>query len=385
MSATTKVNPFTKRRTELLEQAQTILDGAKSADRDLTTEENATVEGILAQVDEVEAQREEARKSDDLMARIGALGASETKSGPRFLRLDGRAIAAKAMHTADGEPRDIKSLLAAGSTAVTAEDLPLVPMTSAATSILDVIPAQVLQRPPHFSYLRQNTRTNNAKFVVPGELKPTSVYQLERIEATLQVLAHLSEPIDEYWLKDNPNLGQFIQAELTYGLNVGLEAQVLNGDGVAPNLLGFANVSGIQTQSFIVDAVQTSRTALNKVELLGTTGQAFILHPNDWLAIETMRTTTNQYLLESAGAPIERATRRLWGVPVALSNALTPGTGWLLGDGAAELYYDRTIALQFGPSGDDFSRNQVRGRIEGRFQLAVHRPAFVVRMSLTGA
>ena len=90
----------------------------------------------------------------------------------------------------------------------------------------------------NFNYLRQTTRTNLAAPVAAGALKPTSVFTLTRIEDKLKVVAHLSEPIPEYWLKDNGALEQFVRGEMVSGLAEAVAAQAISGDGVSPNLHG---------------------------------------------------------------------------------------------------------------------------------------------------
>lgn len=40
--------------------------------------------------------------------------------------------------------------------------------------------------------------------VAEGAVKPTSVYTVERVENSLDVVAHLSEGISRFWLEDSP-------------------------------------------------------------------------------------------------------------------------------------------------------------------------------------
>jgi HK97 family phage major capsid protein len=163
-----------------------------------------------------------------------------------------------------------------------------------------------------------------------------------------------------------------------------LVSQVINGAGTGENLTGLGSTSGIQTQAFVTNTFLTTRTAVNKLELLGVEGQAFVFHPTDWLAVETTTVGTGgAYLLAEAGAPIDRIARKLWGVPVVLSTAATPGTAYLLGQDAVALFTDdQGVRVEWAMVSDDFSRNQVRARCEGRFALAVARPMGVVKIAL---
>ncbi len=95
-----------------------------------------------------------------------------------------------------------------------------------ATSLLDVLP--VKSHPtPEYAYLRQSVRTNNAAVVAEGAAKPTSVYSVVRVEQSLVIVAHLSEGIPRYWLLDNSALETFVDAEMTFALQLAVEAKVL--------------------------------------------------------------------------------------------------------------------------------------------------------------
>lgn len=384
------------KRASLITSAQVIVDRAKAGDRDLTAHESAEVEGIFGEIKQIDTEHADWQKSADasdaLMARISALGTpgAPGKYGAKgYLDLSGQTIAAKALHRADGTERiGIKSLLAAGEQVVGTTMLDAMPaMSKPATGLLDVLPSVTVE--PHFAYLQQIARSNGAKFVAPGDLKPTSTYGLNRVEGRLGVLAHLSEPIDEYWLEDNTALRTFLTDEMTYGLRVGLEGQVLNGDGVGENLLGLLRVSGIQTVAYATNLINTIRDGIGAVENLGMVPSAIVMSPTDWKAVETATVTGGAYLLgpnsqsTGGGAPVDRVLRRLWGTPVvlAVANALPAKTALVLAENAAEVFTDQGLKLTWGSVGDDFSRNQVRCRLEGRFALGVQHPAGVVKVA----
>lgn len=85
----------------------------------------------------------------------------------------------------------------------------------------------------------------------------------------------------------------------------------------------------------------------------------------------------------SASAPVDLAGRRLWSVPAVASVSVTPGTGWLIASGAVELSTDGSVSLRWAEVGDDFEKNQIRARCEGRFNTDVQRPIGVVQLDLT--
>ena len=61
-----------------------------------------------------------------------------------------------------------------------------------------------------------------------------------RFEQTLAVVAHLSEGIPRYWLLDSVALQMFVENEMTFGLQLAVEAKVLSDVN---------STSGIQVQA----------------------------------------------------------------------------------------------------------------------------------------
>lgn len=379
---------------DALKAAREIGTKARAEGRALTASEAKAFGEHMAKADEARAKIAAIEESARLFKQLAggpddfdALGdGSGTGSGAKagqVLSFKGLARQVKA-HMADRGGFRIKALIQAGSTATTAQTLTSpVALAKPATGLLDLLPVRFLEGGDEYSYLTQVTRTNNAAPVAAGALKPTSVYTLERVSRKLEVIAHLSEPIPEHWLGDEPALNQFVTDEMGYGLQLEVENQVLNGDGVSPNLLGLLMASGIQVQAYNTSQIRTVRSAITKIETMGYTASGLVLHANDWEAIETAADGEDRYFMTPDGSPVDRAARRLWGVPVALTTQITQGTGALLSAGAAGIVADRNTNMQWGRVGDDFARNQVRARFEGRFGVEVLRPSGVVELDLS--
>ncbi len=138
-------------------------------------------------------------------------------------------------------------------------DPEIVPEGRPATSLFDVLPS-TRREVPTYRYIRQSVRTNNAAVVAPGATKPTSVYTIEPVDGELSVVAHLSEPVDEYLLHDVQGLQAFIQNEMAYGLAVKVEGLVV---------AAVAATEGTQSQAFDTDLLTTTRSAITKLEDAG--------------------------------------------------------------------------------------------------------------------
>jgi len=380
---------LTEERATLLTEAKSIVDGAKSAGRELTKSEGEQAEAHMTRIGEIDAWKQRCAVDAARLKKMAQLSGDFTESGRGFLTFNTKAMARELIdgRRYDDGPMGIKALITTGSSTVGMPLLSDSPVDKGhvATGLLDVIPVE--QVPREYAYLRQTARTNNAAVVASGALKPTSTYTLERVEGHLRVVAHLSEPIDKFWLEDSPTLHQFVSDELLCGLRLGVEDQIVNGTGIGDNFTGLKNTTGVQTQAFATDKITTCRAALTDVETAIGDGPGFyVLNPADWAAIETT-TIGNGYALNSAGSsvPVESATRRLWGQPVVTTNAQVAGAGYYVQRESVRMFANGQAVVEWSTSGDDFTRNLIRARCEGRFDFVVPRPMGVVKMALTGA
>lgn len=268
-----------------------------------------------------------------------------------------------------------KALAPSGSAAVGQEFRPdPIALGKPAHSLLDVLPTT-----PHdtaeFSYLRQTVRTNNAAVVPDYQLKPTSVYSVERIEDRLDVIAHLSEPVPRFWFQDNEALTGFLANELDYGLRVAVEAKVLSDINATS---GLQTVTDTTSQTLV-----RLRKSLTLLEQSGYSPGFFLLDPVDWEGIELLLTSSGA--TDMQGIPYDPAQRRLFGVPVVVSVAQAAGVGHTVAAGAVALDTgSEGTGVQWSEShADDFGKNLVRARCEGRYATSVYAPLGVVTVDLT--
>lgn len=261
----------------------------------------------------------------------------------------------------------------------------IITMSEAPRSLLEPIPAKGLNggygTGNSFSFLRQTLRTNNAAPVADGALKPTSVYSLAEVEDRVRVIAHLSEPVPERYFADHANLQDFLRNEMEAGLYLALENQVVHGDGLGENLTGLLNTSGIILQAFTTDALTSIRKAMTSLEVYGITPTALVLNPVDAEALELLRDsgTTGQYLL---GDPGGDGVEKLWKVPRVPSTAVAAGTALLSDWQQAQVIVREDATLALDRFGENFTKNRVTMRLEGRFGFAVKRPNAFVEVAL---
>ncbi len=242
----------------------------------------------------------------------------------------------------------------------------------AGTTILDIIPATRLTT-PEFSYLKQTARDLKAARVATGAEKPKSDLKFTRVDSTLEVVAHIVRGIDEYILSDVTGLNSFISSEMIVGVHEAVEAWAVEE---------IASASGKLAQAYTTDAFTTARMGINQLQATGLTPVAVVLSPSDWARMETTKAAgAGTFLFNSA--PVDQTNGTLWGVPVVTSHRLADGAGYVIADGAVELFHDGQVKVAFNSSGDEFERNELSFRTEGRFCPVVKREAGVVSLALT--
>ena len=189
------------------------------------------------------------------------------------------------------------------------------------------------------------------------------------------MVAHLSEAVPRFWLTDNAALEQFLSLELETGLGLSVQAMIVSD---------VAGTSGVQAQAFSTSVLQTIRKSLTKLEVSAHTPASIWVHPTDFESIELALSTVNA--IEHLSLPFDAAARRLWGTPLVVSTAVTPGVSYTIAAGAVGLNTDgrgAEVTWSEQSDADDWSHNLIRARCEGRYATSVYAPLGVVVGDLT--
>ncbi|MDP1806595.1 MAG: phage major capsid protein, partial [Acidimicrobiales bacterium] len=250
-------------------------------------------------------------------------------AGPGSRKGSGSGWGEVFLKAAGSDGGGFKALVPSGSVVVPSLTAGIVRTADRPRSILEMIPVERLTDTDQYSFLRETVRTHNAAPVAVGATKPTSVYSVERVDATAQTIAHLSERIPRQTLADARLLTNYVEGSLHEGVLLALESQVVDGNGTSPNLRGMRNTVGIQAQAFATNILITTRKALTKLEAINIPGGAYVLAPADWEAVELFADSTGDFIMGDQ-VPVDRARRLLWGQPVVTSSALTAGAGVLV-------------------------------------------------------
>lgn len=223
-------------------------------------------------------------------------------------------------------------------------------------------------------YPQEDTYTNAATTVSEGGTKPEATWDTSEEDAPVRKIAVVSKVTEEMW-DDFPVIRDYINGRLRFMVGQALEAQILSGDGIAPNMTGILNTSGIQTQATgsdsNADAIYKALTKVRTVAFFEP--DAVVVHPTNWTPIRLMKTTTGEYIW---GAPSEVGPERIWGKTTVVTTGITANTG-LVGafQLGAQIFYRLGLRMESTNSdGTDFVKNLIAIRMELRAALAVYRP-----------
>lgn len=298
-------------------------------------------------------------------------------AGEQFVKSDQyRALVAGDRQNARVE---VKNTVQSGSTTVFPFQKPgVIPGVFAPLTI-----RQVLRSIPVTSNavnsLREASWTNSAAEVSQGGSKPESDITFEQYNVPITTVAHFLKVTNQL-LADAPAIVSYIDLRARDGLAQRVDAQLLNGNGTAPNLSGLTDSGNFVaytpvTDDLLVDAINRAKYALWASGFMPDT---CIVNPADWGEMERTRESAGggTYLY---GMPGMDASMNPFGVRIVLSNNMAQGK-FLVGalDTAAVLYARSGAMVEMGYVNEDFTKNLVTIRVEERLGLGVERPSAIL-------
>ena len=236
------------------------------------------------------------------------------------------------------------------------------------------------------NYVKENSFTNAAYPQTEGSSKGHAALTFTVGQAVVQAIAHYIKASRQA-LDDIAQLQASIDFKLLVGLKDEEDFELLRGDGTGSHQTGLMVAGGTYDTTKHVagdTALDTISEGLETIESANHTATGIVLNPTNWRQMTRLKDSQNRYLLGGPGMITEP---RLWGLPVALSNAM-PIDQFLVGDfvRGAEIYDRMEAVIDISTENeDDFIKNMVTIRAEERIALAVFRSDYFTRGFLDGA
>jgi len=208
-------------------------------------------------------------------------------------------------------------------------------------------------------------------------MKPESTLTFDAVSDAVKKLAHWL-PVTDEMLQDVSAMAGYINARLIRGLRITEDDQLLNGSGSGANIQGVLNRSGLAAaqprgSDSNADAVLKQIAAITTATNIPPTG--IVMNPANWLSIQLAKDLEGQYFGDGPFSRPQRPT--LWGLPVAITTAISSGTA-LVGafQTASQVFHFGGLRVEASNSHSDFfTKNLVAIRAEQREALCVYVPA----------
>jgi HK97 family phage major capsid protein len=230
-------------------------------------------------------------------------------------------------------------------------------------------------------YVREEAYDDYTAPVTPGNAKPQSEFDLKQFEAPVRDIATFIR-LHRNMLNDINGMTGYITTRMPKKLKLVEDAQILYGDGNAPNLKGITEEAQAYVDT-LADANVNRFDVLVKAIAQARNDEyranAVMINVADWYNLLLLKDEDGQYLMPEAyrfGA----VAPRIAGVPLIGTTAITAGD-FLVGDfGLGVQVFDREQSniRFFEQDADNVTKNLVTVRVEERLALPVYRPkAFV--------
>ena len=240
-------------------------------------------------------------------------------------------------------------------------------------------------------FTRENVFTNSAAEAAEGATKAESSLTWTLVNMPVSTVAHWIK-ISKQLAADAPTLRAYVDTRMMYGVNAKVDAQLVVGDGTAPNISGTYDTGNFTAHGYANAALGSTlkklvliRKIMADLYAAGYPADAIVLNPQDWATIEIELFTTaagqTLYSVNDAGQA------RLFGVPVIQAIGMALDTFQVGRFSEAYMVYNREgVVVEMSDSdSDNFTKNLITLRAERRLALATEKPAAVRGGDLTPA
>jgi HK97 family phage major capsid protein len=233
-------------------------------------------------------------------------------------------------------------------------------------------------------YVRESAYDNGAAATAQGSTLTESDFELTAYDANVQKIGTYFR-ISEEMLADTPQLTSYLAARAPEKLLTVEDAQLLYGNGTAPNISGISTSGSTAfAAGAFADAVTAANqfdvltVAINQLALVNYRPDYIMLNPTDFNKILLLKATTNEYLQEQAYMGLQP---QFLGIPVVINTAVTAGT-YLVGNFAmaTQLWVRENLSLEFfREDGTNVRDGFVTVRLVERIALTNYAPLAIVK------
>jgi len=235
--------------------------------------------------------------------------------------------------------------------------------------------------------VRENVYTNNASPQVESNPKQESTMTFTAGTVPVETFAHYVN-VSRQAFDDVVGLAAYLDTSLLWGLEKKIEAEILAGSGVSPDLDGIiGHATAFDTSLLSAPAgwnyADVLAAAAVQLRNAGFKCDSFIISPTDWFRLETMKDSTKRYVI---GDPRAALAEALWNRRVVDSPELTTGTFIALDSRRFHIRQrmNATVDISY-EHGTNFTSNLCTIRAEERLAFVVGRADAAVYGSINSS
>jgi len=245
-------------------------------------------------------------------------------------------------------------------------------------------------------YFLQESATNNAAETAEAAAAPEDAFSYTAVTAPVRKFI-TTLPITSELLEDQAGARAYFDGRLANHVLQRLEKQFLIGGGVAPDVKGITQQTGINTITYTAGAYPATvggklRTILEGIKDVEVNGQlapdAIVMSPAAYEAIAGQVDGNNNFML---GASAFAGSPTIWGLPVvkssqiggAVSTTIDVVVGKWGGGLAVNHVFRRGMELQISDSAKDgdFGKDILTVKASLRYALAAYKPQAFTRIN----
>ena len=238
-------------------------------------------------------------------------------------------------------------------------------------------------------YPKESAYDNGAATAAQGATLGQSDFDLTASSVNMEKLGTFMRITDEM-LNDTPQLLSYLSARVPEKILSLEDAQILNGDGLSPNLDGlFTNGAAFAAGGFAAGIESANEydvlvVALNQLALANYSADTILVNPTDLHKIALLKNTANDYLRQQIYSGLQPS---IMGVPVTASTAVSAGS-FLVGNlaVATQLWIRENLAIEFSrEDSTNFRDGFVTVKASERVALTNYLPNAIVQGSFATA
>lgn len=366
-------------RANELKAAQRIIETVEAENRDLTTKEQAAINGHLETIkgiDEQSKKSKAAKGAFDDFSKSFAYPEGYVEDSEQFDTTEVKSGLVKSLSRkspyAFNLPVNTKAATTAG-----ALDLPgtgnLVSESLPGTTMVALRDIFAPQRTDSGNVRYYRMGSGTAEVVAEGGLKPDAGITIEPVDDVLKKVATTFGFTDEL-VEDANFLVGYIKAEALRGVlkkeNVLVIEALESAEGA---------MTATGTAAAIIDVLAQAIGATTATN--GVAPTQVLINPLDLAKIRvTKGTGSGDYAID----PLSAGPTTIHGVNVLATPAVPQGTVYIVSAGAGVFYTRQdSVRVDVGYSSDDWVHNKLTGRAEERVLPAVIRPSLITKVTLT--